>query len=77
MFALNFNIPRAGMQHLLNILVKHGIEVPKTVFLLKKLCVSVRGSFASDNSQFAYIGIRENISYALDQRFPKCGPWTP
>jgi hypothetical protein len=65
-FSILFNIPRKGLQHLLDILVRHKVDVPKTVYLLRKACNSFDlTQFRKDNEQFAYIGLQENITYAL------------
>lgn len=66
-FSMMYSLPNKGLQFLLDILNKHKVEVPKSVYLLKKTCnvVSVDDYCVSD--EFAYLSLKENLEFAIEK----------
>jgi hypothetical protein len=66
-FAILYNIPRTALKYLLNILVKHGIDVPSTPYKLKQTHSSFDvTSYDIQQNSMAYIGVRDNITFAVE-----------
>lgn len=69
-FFLIFNISNRAMTYLLEILSSEGLDVPKSVYLLKKMPIkdshiSVIKSFFHSKAEMAYLSIKENIEFCL------------
>ena len=77
LFMVMFNCSKAMMSYLLEMLTRHGIDVPKTVYLLKK--ERVDGTVANpsvfpiptetDGGKFAYLSILENLKFAFKTKY--------
>lgn len=66
-FATLFSISKRGMKYLLDILRKHNIDVPKSVYLLKKSCKTVCVNDFCVNDNFAYLSLFDNVSFAYSK----------
>jgi hypothetical protein len=67
LFFIIFNISHAAMSYLLKLLVRHNIAVPPTLYQLKKMQKNFDWNILNiNNGQFAYLSIKENIVYCLD-----------
>jgi hypothetical protein len=70
LFFVLFNLSRKAMQYLLDILVRHGIDTPKTVFLLKKSTNVEKIHVDINNDEnFVYLGLKNNLSYIVRRKF--------
>ena len=57
------------MAFLLSLLLRHGLEVPRSVYLLKKMSNSPDILTKKIGSgDFAYISIKDNIKYCLENK---------
>ncbi len=67
LFMFMFSISKRAMHFLLLILRKHGINAPKSVYLLKKKCKVLQfDTISLSKGDFAYCGILENIKYCIN-----------
>lgn len=73
-FFLVFNISVRVMNYLLNLMAEEGMNVPRTVYLLKKMAnyspqkVQILRTTAGHHGEFAYISIKENLLYCLSNK---------
>lgn len=65
-FFILFNLPRRGMEYLLQLLIRHQVNVPRSVYLLSKSSSKVQFSdYLIENGQLAYLSIKENLMFCL------------
>jgi hypothetical protein len=68
-FFMFYNVSHAAMAFLLSLLLRHGLEVPRSVYLLKKMSNSPDILTKKIGSgDFAYIPIKDNIKYCLENK---------
>jgi hypothetical protein len=68
-FLLLFNISTRAMNFLLSILIKHGISVPPSLYLLKK-CIDVPNfarTVCKNGAEMVYFSIKENFKFCIDK----------
>ena len=66
MFLTIYNISNSAMSYLLRILMKHGVDVPRSLYPLKKNNETLDwSSFNLSSGQVAYLSIEENLSFLL------------
>ncbi len=68
-FMLLFNVSHSAMQYLLKLLLKHNVDVPPSVYLLRKTLVpdSIM-KFDINGGKVAYLSIHDNIIYILKNK---------
>lgn len=66
-FVITFNLPRRATQHLLNLLLRFGIAVPKSVYHLQKnLMNNLTTLNQLGSGLFTYISLRDNIKFCFE-----------
>ena len=67
LFFIMFNIPKRAMQHLLDILRRHNIDGPRSMYHLRKNARSHEYSVVNmSNGNFSYLSIKSNITFLLE-----------
>jgi hypothetical protein len=68
-FAILFNLPRSALKYLLEILVKHGVDVPVTPYKLKKVYsnLNISNEECLETNGVTYIGIKNSVTFAVDK----------
>jgi hypothetical protein len=66
-FFILYNVSHSAMKFLLTILLDRRIEVPNSVYFLKKMQHKANFCFSKiDDGEFAYLSMQENILFCLD-----------
>jgi hypothetical protein len=68
-FFIIYNLSNKASQALLDILLKHGIDVPRSLYLLKQSSAlsTIKSLIDINQTDFAYLTIKENILFCLQQ----------
>ena len=63
-----FNVSEKGMQYLLDVCARHGIDAPRSVYTLKKKQPKLSHEMQYfPNGQFSFIGIKESLIFAFEK----------
>ena len=70
LFMLIYNVSRRGMQHLLDVLRRHNVDVPKSIHSLKKDCNKHKFAILDiSRGSFAYSSIIDNVTFCIKNNF--------
>jgi hypothetical protein len=65
-FFVMFNLPKSAMSYLLQLLVRHKIDVPSSVYLLTKVKRNIKWDILDiDKGQFGTLSLKDTIVYCL------------
>lgn len=67
LYAMKYSLPQKGIQEMLDMLNKHNISVPRTVFMLRKESPRVSVDDYIVTKDFAYLTIQENLTFAEEK----------